>query len=149
MMRFPILTALLGILFSGHAAAKTCEVTITGNDSMQFDKKELVVDAACDEVTLTLEHSGKMSADLMGHNWTLATTENWRDVAQAGQAAGRDNQYLPSDDDRVLLHTELIGGGESTSITFELSQLDKDGDYTFFCSFPGHWAQMNGKFIIQ
>mgnify|MGYP006273075589 CR=1 FL=1 len=23
------------------------------------------------------------------------------------------------------------------------------GDYTFFCSFPGHWSVMHGKFIVN
>lgn len=149
MTRFSILPALLGMLFTGQVAAKTCEVEITGNDALEFDKSEIVVDADCEEVTLTLKHSGAMSVEQMGHNWTLTTTDNWREVAQAGQAAGRDNNYLPPGDDRVLQHTDLVGGGESTSITFGLSQLDRDTDYTFFCAFPGHWAQMNGKFIIR
>lgn len=149
MQRFPIITALLGMLFAGQAAAKTCELEISGNDAIEFDKSELVVDSSCKEVTLTLKHSGEMSVQRMGHNWTLAKTENWRDVAQAGQAAGRDKNYVPPDDDRVLLHTELVGGGESTSITFDLAQLDQDTDYTFFCTFPGHWSQMNGRFIIR
>jgi azurin len=43
----------------------------------------------------------------------------------------------------------MIGGGESTSITFDVSELEKGGDYTYFCSFPGHWGTMNGKLVVK
>jgi azurin len=39
----------------------------------------------------------------------------------------------------------VIGGGETTTVTFPTSKLKKGGDYTFFCSFPGHWSIMKGK----
>ena len=78
----------------------------------------------------------------------LSQTADYQSVAQAGMNAGIDNQYVPVGDDRVLAYTEVIGGGESTSITFSTSGLSKDGDYTFFCSFPGHWGIMKGSFKI-
>ncbi|WP_198675019.1 plastocyanin/azurin family copper-binding protein [Aliidiomarina taiwanensis] len=60
-----------------------------------------------------------------------------------------DNDYLPEDQSKVIAATKIIGGGESTTITFSTSGLEKGGDYTFFCSFPGHWAIMQGKFIVN
>ena len=39
----------------------------------------------------------------------------------------------------------VIHGGESTTIKFSTSKLQKGGDYTFFCSVPGHWSLMKGK----
>lgn len=140
----------LGIPFAaGPAAAADCELSITGNDQMQFNKSELVVPADCDEVTLTLEHVGEMSVEQMGHNWVLTETEDFEAVAQAGMQAGAANEYVPEDDDRVITHTDLIGGGETTSITFDASGLEAGGDYTYFCSFPGHFAQMNGKLVVE
>ena len=43
----------------------------------------------------------------------------------------------------------MIGGGEETSVTFDISGLEPGGDYTFFCSFPGHYVLMNGQFIVE
>ena len=60
-------------------------------------------------------------------------------------SAGLPNNYVPKDDKRIIAHTKVVGGGESTSITFPTSSLKKGGDYTFFCSFPGHWSVMKGK----
>ena len=56
---------------------------------------------------------------------------------------------MPENDKRVIAHTKVIGGGQTTSVTFPTSKLVKGGDYTFFCSFPGHYGQMRGKLIFQ
>ena len=83
----------------------------------------------------------------MGHNWVLTKTADYTAVANAGMAAGLDKDYLPVDDKRIIAHTKVIGGGESTSVKFPVSKLTKGGDYTFFCSFPGHYGLMRGKLI--
>lgn len=60
-MRY-IISALLGsMLFVANAAqANECELSIDGNDNMRFDTKEMSVPASCDEVTVTLHHTGKL-----------------------------------------------------------------------------------------
>lgn len=131
--------------FSSAALAKTCSARIEGNDRMQFDKSAIPIAADCTEVELTLVHTGKLPVTAMGHIWVLTTTEDFQPVAMAGMSAGADNDFLPQDDDRVLAVTDLIGGGESTTVTFSTSKLTKGGDYTYFCSFPGHSGMMNGK----
>lgn len=142
--------ALLGLAAaSGPAAAESCELEIEGNDRLQFNRKELVVPASCDEVTVTLVHVGEMPVEQMGHNWVLTRTAEYKDVAQKGMRAGLENEYLPRDDDRVIVATDLVGGGESTSVTFDVSVLEPGGDYTYFCSFPGHYGVMNGKLVVE
>lgn len=131
--------------FSSVASAKTCSVEISGDDQMRFDKKEIAIAADCTEVELTLKHTGKLPVQAMGHNWVLTKTADFQAVATAGASAGAANHYVPKDDPRVIAATELIGGGETTTIKFSTSKLEKGGDYTFFCSFPGHWSLMNGK----
>lgn len=140
--------AAAGLVFAGQASAQECSLTIEGNDQIQFDKDELTVSSSCEEVTLTLVHTGELPANVMGHNWALTETADWEAVAQAGQGAGPPD-YLPADDERIVAHTDLIGGGEETSITFDISGLEPGGDYTYFCSFPGHYVLMNGTFIIE
>lgn len=139
--------ALAGALsaFSSFAAAKTCSVEIAGNDQMQFDKTSIAIAADCTEVELTLKHTGKLPVTAMGHNWVLTKTADFQPVATAGASAGPANNYVPKDDARVIAFTKLVGGGESTSIKFSTSKLEKGEDYTFFCSFPGHWSLMKGK----
>ncbi|MCP4237751.1 MAG: azurin, partial [Aestuariibacter sp.] len=45
--------------------------------------------------------------------------------------------------------TKIIGGGEQDTVTFDMSKLSSAEDYTFFCSFPGHFAIMKGSFIVK
>jgi azurin len=140
--------ALGGVLLSGQAWSQQCSLTIEGNDQIQFNQKEMRVSKSCTEVTVTLKHVGQLAANVMGHNWVLTSTSDFQAVAQAGQGAGPPN-FLPAGDARVLATTPVIGGGQETSVKFDLSKITAGGDYTFFCSFPGHFVLMNGKFIVE
>jgi len=137
-------------LFGNPAAAadKVCSLAIAGNDLMQFDKKEMAVAADCTEIQVTLTHTGKLPAAAMGHDWVLVKTEDLNPVANAGAAAGLANNYLQPGDKRVIAATKVIGGGQTTSVTFAASLLKKGQAYTFFCSFPGHNALMKGTFTF-
>ncbi|WP_070989145.1 azurin [Halofilum ochraceum] len=151
MKKMLCMLGLLGLAlgFAAPAAAKTCELTLTGNDQIQYNKSELVVGADCDQVKITLEHVGQMAVEQMGHNVVVTETAAFKAVAQAGMQAGMEQEYVPSGDDRVIAHTSMIGGGETTSVTFDVSKLESGGDYTFFCSFPGHYGMMNGKLVVK
>ena len=138
--------SLLAMAGNAFAADKVCKLEISGNDAMQFDKKELSVAADCTQVELTLHHSGKLPAQAMGHNWVLAKTSDVAGVASDGIAAGFANDHIKKGDTRVIAHTKIVGGGQSTSITFPVSALKKGESYTYFCSFPGHSSLMKGAF---
>lgn len=148
MRRSFLLVALAGLALANQAWSQECSLTIEGNDQIQFNKKELRVSKSCKEVTVTLKHVGMLAANLMGHNWVLSATADYQALAQAGQGAGPPN-YLPAGDKRVLASTNVIGGGQETSVKFDISGLTPGGDYTYFCSFPAHFVLMNGKFIIE
>lgn len=135
-------------LLASTAQAKTCQVSLDSNDRMKFDRNEIVIDATCTAVTLTLTHTGKQPVTAMGHNWVLTRTADFRAVAMAGGRAKLADGYLPKNDARVIAHTAMIGGGESTRVTFSTAKLQKGADYTFFCSFPGHWSLMKGKLVF-
>jgi azurin len=147
LMHTTLATLALGALALPVAAhADPCKVEISGNDLMQYDKKELAVPATCKEITVTLHHSGKQPREAMGHDWVLVKTADLAAVDQAGLSAGLANNYVAPGDKRVLAHTKVIGGGETTSVTFSASILSKGGDYSYLCTFPGHSALMHGKF---
>ena len=141
--------AIVSLLAAGSgafAADKVCKLEIAGTDQMQFDKKELVVAPDCTQVELTLKHTGKLPAQAMGHNWVLSKTADVAPVASEGLSAGLPNDYLKKGDTRVIAHTKVIGGGQTTSVTFPVSKLKKGEAYTYFCSFPGHSSIMKGTF---
>ena len=129
-------------------AEDSCEQVIEGNDMLQFNLKEMKVSAACANVTVILKHTGVMAAEIMGHNWVLSSDADFMPVATAAAGAGLKNNYVPVDDNRVLAATSIIGGGEKTSVTFSIESLSAGDAYTFFCSFPGHYAIMKGAFKV-
>ncbi len=144
----PIFVGLALLSASGLASATNCSIVLDSNDRMQFDKKSIEVSAGCAEVTIELKHSGKLPKAAMGHNVVITTEADASSVAQASIKAGAANDYLPEGDKRVIAATKMLGGGESTKITFPGSALKAGGDYSFFCSFPGHSTIMRGKLVV-
>lgn len=129
---------------SAPVLAAECSVDIAGNDQMQFDKKEITVSKSCKQFTVNLKHPGTLAKNVMGHNWVLTTTADMQGAVNDGMAAGLDNDYVKKDDARVIAHTKVIGGGQTDSVTFDVSKLAAGTAYTYFCSFPGHFALMKG-----
>lgn len=133
----------------GLAHADECVIDVGVNDNLAFAPTTITISkSSCKNVTVNLKHSGKIAKNAMGHNWVLAKKSDAQSLAQAGWSAGLDNNYLPPNDARALAFTKIIGGGESTSITFDTATLEAGGDYTFFCSFVGHYFSMNGVFNV-
>jgi azurin len=139
------LLAAFTLPLSAHAA-DPCKLDITGNDQMQYDKQALAAPASCKQITVTLHHVGKLPKEAMGHNWVLVNAADLAAVASAGMGAGLANDYVAPADKRVLAHTKVIGGGDSTSVSFASSILKQGGSYSYLCTFPGHNALMHGTF---
>ncbi len=129
-----------------HAAGKLCQVHITANDLMQYDKKEITVGPGCSQIEVTLTNVGKLPAAAMGHDWVLVKSADLAAVANDGLAAGLANNYQMPGDPRIIAATKIVGGGQSTSVTFPASKLEKGGSYMYLCTFPGHYALMKGVF---
>ncbi len=136
-------------LLASSSAFAACSVTLDGNDAMQFDLKAIEIPATCKDFTINLTHSGKMAKNVMGHNVVITKTADMQAVANDGATAGLDKDYVKADDARVVAHSKVIGAGETASVTFDTSKLAADGKYSFFCSFPGHWALMKGPITIK
>ncbi|HRE51170.1 MAG TPA: azurin [Flavitalea sp.] len=128
------------------SAPESVALEISSNDMMQFDKKELKAKAG-QKVTLTLHHTGKASKEVMGHNVVILKPDvNIPDFGMKAVDA-KDNDYIPaSEEANIIAHTKIIGGGESTSVEFTAPE---PGIYIFICSFPGHFAAMQGTFIVE
>lgn len=128
------------------AAGDENSIDLTGNDMMQFNKKEIRVKAG-EEVTLTLRHIGKLDKKVMGHNFVLLKPgTDIQEFSLAASNAGESEDWIPNDGQAVIVHTKMLGGGQSDTITFAAPE---PGTYDFICSFPGHSAMMRGKFIVE
>lgn len=129
---------------SGSGA--TVELSLEGNDLMQFDKNEFTVKAG-DQIVLTFKNVGELPKESMGHN--VIVLKPGTDVAAFGGEAikAADNEYIPRTFmSSIIAHSKLLGPGETDVIEFVL---DTPGEYPYICSFPGHYGIMQGKIIVQ
>ncbi len=129
---------------SESSGSDLVKLVINSDDAMKYDRNELRAQAGA-KVELTLNHTGEMTKQVMGHN--LVILKKGTDIATFAQKAmaAAGNDYIPEGEE-VIVHTKLIGGGESTTITFDAPA---KGTYDFICTFPGHYALMQGKFIVE
>ena len=116
---------------------------------MNYDPKEITVPSSCKQFSITLKHNGKLPAAAMGHNVVIAKTADKDGVLADGAAAKIENNFVKPNDERVVAHTKLIGGGQEDTLTFDVSKLAAGEAYEYFCSFPGHYAMMNGKLTVK
>lgn len=128
------------------AEADVNVVQLTGNDMMKYNQSTIAVDGG-KKVRLTLRHVGQMPLATMGHNFVLL--RQGVDIAEFATAAitATETGYIPADRaDDVIVHTRMLGGGESDTIEFDAPA---PGTYKFICTFPGHYALMQGEFIVR
>ena len=125
--------------------SNTNDVVITGNDAMQFNKTEIKVKAG-EKIKITLKHIGKMDKNVMGHNFVLL--KKGVSVSAFGNkaATAKASDYIPENGKDVIAHTGLVGAGETSIVEFDAPE---SGTYDFLCSFPGHYAMMKGKLIVE
>ena len=130
------------------AVVANCATEIEGNDAMQFNVGSITVPASCKEFKITLKHTGQMPVAAMGHNVVIAKAADMQGVAADGMGAGAAAAYVKAGDARVIAHTKLVGGGQSDTVSFQVSKITGDGPYEFFCSIPGHAAIMTGTIAV-
>ncbi len=102
--------------------------------------------AAGSELTLILENTATLPT--MVHNIVILTSNNDEDVNRVGMAAitaGEANGYLP-EDDAILAATPMAQPGETVRVTFTVPSVP--GTYRFICTYPGHYALMQGFLVV-
>ena len=126
------------------ADAPVTEIVLNSNDQMQYDQEILTVKGGS-RVKLTLNHTGQISKAAMGHNVVILKAgvklEEYAREALKASGAG----YIP-DNDQAVAFTKMIGGGETTAISFDAPA---PGTYEFVCTYPGHYLLMQGKLIVE
>lgn len=125
-------------------AGSDVTLTIGTKPGLQFDVTELKVKAGS-KVALVFNNN-----DDMLHN--LVITAPGTAVDKVGALAmnlglkGSDRHYVP-ESELVLAHTALLQPDTSEKIYFTAPQ--KKGEYSFVCTFPGHYTVMRGKIIVE
>ena len=151
MFRKLILASALVLGAAGAAhAADACSVELEGNDAMHFSAANIDVPKSCANFTINLKHAGKMAKNVMGHNVVLAKTADMAGINADAIKAGLAADYIKAGDTRVIAHSKVVGGGETTSVSVPVAKLTAAGaPLSFFCSFPGHSALMKGTLTLK
>ena len=143
-----LLMSLWGLsMFASLAQAETV-LELSGNDTMQFDKKAFDV-AVGEEIKLVFTNKGKLPKAAMGHNVVILKLGTNVMAFGGGAISAAATDYVPQDGPmaaQVIANTKVLGPGESETITFKL---DAAGEYNFICSFPGHYALMKGAITAK
>ena len=137
-------------IFSQAAFANDCTVDVEAGDALSFfSTPKIEIPASCANATINFKHTGRLPAAVMGHNWVLAKTADLQPIQNDGNVAGAAGGYLKADDPRVIAATAIIGGGESTSVTFATAGLNAGDAYSFFCTVMSHSVVMKGTFALK
>ena len=119
-------------------------IVLNSNDLMLFDKSSLSAKAG-KNIRLVLNHTGKIGKEFMGHNFVLLKKDVDVDDFAMLALDFKENEYIPKNND-FIVHTRMLGGGESDTINFTI---DEPGSYTYVCTFPGHYQIMQGILTIE
>jgi azurin len=132
------------------SVVKSQEITnvidLKATDDMKFDKTSFTVKAG-QEVTLNFTNAGVLPLETMGHNVVVLEKDADIKAFAIASAKAKETHYISdlyiTD---IISQTKLLGPGESETIKFTLKEA---GDYTFICTFPGHWIAMKGTITAQ
>lgn len=125
------------------------EILVTGNDAMQFNIKTFYGQPK-EQIRITFKNIGSLPKIAMGHNFVLlkkdidALAFGQKVLASGGSATNPLPKSLLGD---VIAFTQLLGPGESETLSFEVPS--HKGEYEYVCTFPGHFAMMRGKMIVK
>ncbi|WP_367870920.1 plastocyanin/azurin family copper-binding protein [Luteolibacter sp. Populi] len=115
-------------------------------EQLRYDTARLVVEAG-KPFQVIFENP-----DAMPHNLVFVQPQTLQAVSETVQANppdkldGQGRAYVPDKDSRVIAATKLIEAGQKT--TLALTAPEKEGVYEYVCTFPGHWAIMQGKLVV-
>ena len=111
---------------------------------MLYDKTFLVVEVG-KPIEIILQNE-----DSMPHNLVITAPGAVEEIGSAAEKMtlepdGQGRLYVP-DSPKVLHATKMIDPGQETKLAFTAPT--SPGDYSYVCTFPGHWRRMVGTLAV-
>ncbi len=127
-------------------AGRTVELQV--NDNMRFTPVRIEAKPG-ERLHVVLKDIGSMPKTAMAHNFVLLRKGADPKAFTEKSVGARDTDYIaPALKGEVIASTKLVGPGETADATFAAPE--KPGEYTFLCSFPGHFAVgMKGILVVK
>lgn len=136
------------LLMAPVAFGQVRTVNIEGHDNLRYSVETIKAKAG-EKLKIVLKTISVMDKSMMAHNWVLLKQgTDAMNFATKG-LEHQDNDFIdPALKDKVIARTKLVGNGEEGSVTFTVPA--KKGEYTYLCTFRGHFqAGMKGKLIVE
>ena len=83
-----------------------------------------------------------LNPDVIPHNLLIVEPGSKAEIGNQAIAMGADAVKKAPTNSKILHGTKMLEAGQKE--TLEFNAPSKPGDYEFICTFPGHWAVMNG-----
>ncbi len=129
--------------YRGQAQSKPREVIIKSvGNLVEFDLNEITAKAGS---RLKVVMDNVTTNPSMRHNFVLLNVgpEDEATISEVGIGAiqvGEAKDYIP-DSKAILAHTAMASPGQRTEVIFTVPP---PGDYSYLCTFLGHYIQMRG-----
>lgn len=135
------LVALLALFIlypvTGYSQDDVRTIEVSGLDNMRYDK-EVIEAQPGEELRIVFTTESDMPPEAMQHNLVVMTLEaDIDDFAMASMMSPDDGYIAPERDDEYIARSEMVPGGETSEFTFTVPE--EPGDYTYICTFPGHY----------
>lgn len=142
-------TFLLTFVFAALAhAAPPIKIEVTANDQMRFSTKKIEGKVGV-PMEITIKHIGKIPKASMSHNMVILKPGAMPPMISMKCAQAKDNNYIATDAESkaaIIAYSPQLGPGESHVIKFTPKEA---GNYKYFCSFPGHFSEMQGVIVVK
>ncbi|MEX0769571.1 MAG: plastocyanin/azurin family copper-binding protein [Balneolaceae bacterium] len=121
---------------------------IEGHDNLRYDVEEFTAEPG-EQLQIVFKTISNMPPQAMKHNIVLLKADADVDAFANASMMARDNDYIaPGMEDQMIVNTEMIGGGETSTVEFTVPETP--GEYVYICTFPGHYgAGMKGVLIVK
>ena len=112
-------------------------IEVTGMDNLKYDQT-LIEASPGETIKLVFKVVSNVPPQAMSHNIAILPQDMDTDAFAMASMGARDNEYIAPDyEDQLIAFTEMIGGGETSTVEFTVPE--EAGDYDFICTFPGHY----------
>lgn len=140
---------LVGVDDLRFAVAEAGDGVVTSGSSGQFMIVESIEASPGEELRVSLRTVSNLPPTAMSHNFVLLSQDADADQFARASLQAADNEYIsPEYEEWVLAATDMLGNGESDSITFTVPE--EPGTYQFICTFPGHYSGgMVGTLVVE
>lgn len=124
------------------------EIVIEGYDDMSYSVTEIKAEPG-EELKVVMKTISDLPESQMAHNFILLKKDVYVRSYAVECAEYPDNDYIvPGSQDKIIAMTDMVAGGESDAVVFEAPE--EPGEYTYVCTFPGHYlGGMKGTLIVE